>query len=393
MPSPALWTKDFTLNSFIAFMINISYYMVMIVITDYTAETLGVSLTEAGMTCGIFILGALTARIFIGGSIERIGLKRSLYMGLFIFLASTAANLWIHTIIPLFAVRFIQGIGYGIATTATGVIMARIVPAVRRGEGTSYYAMFVTIGTAIGPFAGIYFYHDNSIDENLLCSIVLTIAAFIAAYLLTVPKMQYSPEKKKSLFSWQNYLERTAIPMACITFLISLGYAGVLGFITSFEKEANLLESGKYYFLVYAVVTIISRPFTGRWLDSRGDNFVMYPAFLFFAASLFLLSQATSPIFLIASAVALGLGFGTYMSCSQAIIINLSPRNRVGLATATFYIFMDLSIGFGPLLLGTLIPFLHFRGIYEALALLLLICAGLYYIVHGRKAVKKVSSI
>lgn len=85
----------------------------------------------------------------------------------------------------------------------------------------------------------------------------------------------------------------------------------------------------------------------------------------------------------------MGLGYGTYMSCSQAIIIGLAPRGRMGLATSTFFVFMDLSVGAGPLVLGALLPYAGFCVMYAALAVLLACCAVLYYVLYGQNAAKQ----
>ena len=55
----------------------------------------------------------------------------------------------------------------------------------------------------------------------------------------------------------------------------------------------------------------------------------------------------------------------------------------MGLATSTYFIFMDLGVGLGPLLLGLLIPFLHFRGMYVVLGLVILVCTAPYLLWHG----------
>ena len=85
-----------------------------------------------------------------------------------LFIIGTALNFVIYSLWSISFVRFVQRIGFGIASTSTGTIMAQIVPSSRRGEGTSYYAMFVTTATAIGPFAGIYFYQAGDLTINLI---------------------------------------------------------------------------------------------------------------------------------------------------------------------------------------------------------------------------------
>lgn len=63
----------------------------------------------------------------------------------------------------------------------------------------------------------------------------------------------------------------------------------------------------------------------------------------------------------------------------------VSPKSRMGVATSTFFIFMDLGVGLGPSLMGLFIPMAGFRGLYLALAVLQFASAGLYLITTGRK--------
>ena len=81
----------------------------------------------------------------------------------------------------------------------------------------------------------------------------------------------------------------------------------------------------------------------------------------------------------------IGLGYGTVQSSSQALAIKLSPSHRVGLATSTFYICVDVGIGLGPFFLGFLTPIIGFRGMYVALALLLAVSIFIYYVMVGKK--------
>ncbi|MBP1970787.1 MFS family permease [Virgibacillus natechei] len=49
-------------------------------------------------------------------------------------------------------VRFIQGVAYGVATTARISAVMDMIPDSKRGEGTGYFALSTTIVTAVGPF-------------------------------------------------------------------------------------------------------------------------------------------------------------------------------------------------------------------------------------------------
>jgi len=62
------------------------------------------------------------------------------------------------------------------------------------------------------------------------------------------------------------------------------------------------------------------------------------------------------------------------------------PPHRLGLATSTFFIFVDLGFGVGPYLLGSLVPLTGYRGLYVIMAIVILTTIPLYYFLYGRKS-------
>ncbi|HEX2247347.1 MAG TPA: MFS transporter, partial [Arthrobacter sp.] len=70
----------------------------------------------------------------------------------------------------------------------------------------------------------------------------------------------------------------------------------------------------------------------------------------------------------------------------QAIVVNAVPARRLGTAIATYYLMFDVGTGFGPVLLGLLVPLAGYQGMYVATGVLMITCLGLYYAVHGRRA-------
>lgn len=152
--------------------------------------------------------------------------------------------------------------------------------------------------------------------------------------------------------------------------------------------DIDLVSTASFFFIVYAAAVLVSRPFTGRLLDQKGANYVMYPAFVLFAAGLFLLSTAsTSTVFLL-SGVLIGLGFGNMQSATQAIAVKLTPPHRMGLATSTFFIFLDAGLGFGPYLLGFVIPVTGYSTLYVILGFAVMLSIALYYMLHGKKSTR-----
>lgn len=389
MDKPKLWTKNFMIVSAANFFLYFTFYLLMVTITLFATEKFHASPSEAGLASGIFVIGVLVARLFCGRYIDQIGWKKTLYIGFILFLITTCSYLLVNSMTILLINRFLNGAAMGIASTATGTIVAKLIPNERRGEGTGYYALSLTVAAAIGPFLGMFITEHASFYMNFIACIIFLALSFIAVFFVKIPKLEFTKEQLKSKkgFSVHNFFEVKALPISIIAAIIALGYSSILSFITSYAKEINLMSVGTFFFIVYAIFALISRPFTGRLFDEKGENSVMYPAIILFATALFLLGQAHNGVMLLLSGVLLGFGYGTTSASMQAISVKVAPKHRLGLATSTNFIFQDLGVGIGPFVLGYFVPIVHYRGLYMMMAAVIFACLFLYYLLHGRKAV------
>ena len=389
MNKPKLWTKNFLIISTANFFLYFTFYLLMVTITIFATEKFHASPSEAGLASGIFVVGTLIARIFSGRYIDQVGWKKMLYIGFTFFLITTCLYVLVNSMGFLLINRFLNGAAMGIASTATGTIVAKIIPNERRGEGTGYYALSLTIAAAIGPFLGMFITEHATFYMNFIVCILFLAFSFIAVFFIKIPKLEFTQEQLENSkgFSLHNFFEVKAIPISIVASIIALGYSSILTFISSYAKESNLIDAGSFFFIAYAVFVLVSRPFTGRWFDKKGENFVMYPAVLLLTMALIILSQTHKGFSLLLAGALVGLGYGTTSSSVQAIAVKVSPKHRIGLATSTNFIFQDLGIGFGPFILGFFVPLVGYHGLYMIMAVLVFICGFLYYFLHGRKAV------
>jgi sugar phosphate permease len=67
------------------------------------------------------------------------------------------------------------------------------------------------------------------------------------------------------------------------------------------------------------------------------------------------------------------------------IAVSLAPDHRVGTATATYFLMLDLGSGFGPMALGLLIPHTGYPGMYTLLAGVVVVAMALYHFAHGHR--------
>ncbi|PAE26096.1 MFS transporter [Bacillus sp. 7894-2] len=379
-----LWTKDFIIVSSVNFFLTLIFYLLMVTIAVFAVDYYSATTSQAGLVTGIFIIGTLIGRLYIGRAIDNIGRKKTLFIGLIFFTLTTLLYFVNVGIAFLLTTRFIHGIALGVASTATGTIAAQIIPAARKGEGIGYFSMSTTLATAVGPFIGLLMMQKVSFQMIFAFCLAIGIIALITSFFLYVPAIETSGVKKQG-FQISSFIEPKAVPIAFITLAIAFGYSGVLSFINFYAIEVDLVKAASFFFLIYSAAVLVSRPFTGRLMDLKGANYVMYPAFLLFAAGMFVLSTANSSFTLLLAGALIGLGFGNMQSCTQAVAVKLTPAHRMGLATSTFFIFLDAGLGFGPYLLGFIIPVTGYGRLYGMMAMFVLMSAILYYFLHGKK--------
>lgn len=96
-------------------------------------------------------------------------------------------------------------------------------------------------------------------------------------------------------------------------------------------------------------------------------------AILFIHIDFIALSFIT-PALLLFSALLTGLGYGSFFSGGQSYALLNAPKNKLGLATSTYYIFLDIGGGIGPYIFGFAGESLGYKAMYQ-------ICAGLVFIV------------
>lgn len=385
-----LWTTTFVVNMLLNFIFYLVFYLPTVVIGTMAMERYHASASIAGILSGIFIVGGFIARLWAGNNMKRLGAKKLLYIGTLIYFLLTFAYFFVHSVVLLLILRLVHGLGFGIAATASGTLAGAIVPSSRRGEGIGYYALSVTLSSAVGPFLSMFLYRTSGFYSLIWLSALLLFIALVGIFFIHVEKTTDSSNsvdnKVHKKFAWSNYFEKEALPISLIAFLIGISYSSILSFMDAYARNIHLSEAASFFFLVYVITVLLSRPITGRVFDGFGDNFVMYPTYLFFALGLLLIGFAHSGWMLLLAAIFIGLSYGSFSPFGQAIAIRNSEAHRLGITTSTFFGFMDMGVGFGPFILGMFMPLLGYRNLYFASAILALLIAVIYHFVHGRHA-------
>lgn len=384
-----LWTKEFIIVSTISFLLSLMFFLLIVTIATYATNEYNASTSTAGLVSSIFIIGSLVGRIGTGRIIGDVGPKKILIIGLIFFFITSVFYFFMFNLSTLIINRLLNGAAVGIASTATGTIIAEILPDSRKGEGIGYYSLSGIFATAIGPFVGILLINlEYGFQIIFGINVLFSIVCLVIILFLKIgepSKVLLSESELTNGSFWTKFFEPKAVPISFIALLVGFSYSGIMSFISFYAEEVNLVSTASYFFIVYAIVVVFSRPFTGRILDVQGANIVVYPCLIIFALGMLLFSQANASWMLLLSAVLIGFGYGNFNSVAQAVAVKVTNPHRFGLAISTYFILFDTGLGFGPYLLGFLVPMIGYRGIFLWMAGLIVVSIPFYYFLHGKR--------
>ncbi len=271
------------------------------------------------------------------------------------------------------------------ATTAIGTIVADIIPASRRGEGMGYFVLSTNMAMVLGPFAGLMAIQKWGPHMLFTLAIIVAMGSLITGLSVKVNRQQPIQVEVRSSFSFRSLIEPSAVPISTVGSFLAIVYSSLLSFVSIYAAQIHLASVSSIFFVVYAVVLLISRPFTGKWIDQYGPNVITYPCILLFAIGMFILSQAGGAIMFLVSAGLIGLGWGTLFPTFQTIAIqDAEPRKR-GIATATFLSIYDTGIAMGSLIVGIIAAKMDYSSLYFLFSFYVLIGLVLFYFLYTRK--------
>ncbi|MBM7716181.1 MFS family permease [Bacillus thermophilus] len=384
-----IWTKPFISLFCSNLSVFVIFYGLVSTLPLYAVGALNKTDQEAGLLMSIFLLSAIIVRPFTGKMLDTAGKRKMLWMSLGFYLLCTIAYYFIKPFQWLLVLRFIHGIWFSVVTTACGAIAADLVPPARRGTGLGYFTMSTNLGVVLGPLIALFLIQTYSFDALfIILSLLMIIGALLS---LSIPdKSQFKPMKTKKKFSFNDIFESKAIPVAFLACLIGLSYASILSYLSIYAQSKNLLGLTSTFFLVFAVVMLLARPFTGRLFDIKGPNYILFPGLILFMMGFVVLAKMHSGTMFLLAGAFVGLGYGALIPSLQTLAIQSTNIKRSGYATATFYTFYDVGIAAGSYIFGIIAASYSYEAIYLLSGALVCVVLLLTLYLKPRKQTEKV---
>ena len=380
MQEEKLWTPEFIGMSGSNLLLFMSQYIMVAALPIFIMETLGGGEVEAGMAMTAFQVGAVTCRPLAGKLIDAVQKQRLLLLASLAFLLIMLAFCFAHALGAIYALRLLHGCIFALATTAAAAMAALVLPPARKGEGIGYFALSTNLAMVAGPLVGLLIIGHLGNRALFLFLTGLAALTLLAAGARRLPRAVTAPApQRKRGFSLTDFIEPRSLAPSLLGGLVFFAYGGILTFIPLYAKSLGLQQETSLFFVVFALIIILTRPLIGRRFDQKGPDATVYPGFAVFALGMLLFSQVSGLAGLLAAAALLGCGFGALSPAFQTLAVESAPPARAGVATATYFWSLDISVGLAALLLGGVAARLGYAFMYGTVCTLVILGTALCY--------------
>ena len=346
------------------------------------AKELGASSAFAGIIVGIMSLAAMFLRPVAGNLTDKFSKYRLSFIGgVLIFIGVmgyvlTPSSGW------LLLFRLINGTGYVLCTVCMTTWLAFLVPRQHVGEAMGFYGLMNALAMALAPAVSINIYQKIGYRTSLLASAVSALLMIVAIQFVgdhALPKKRVRTQKKSF-----KIIQFNVLPVAILTTLFAIPYFVTQADIVTYVEQKHLTVAVGSYFLIYAIVLLIIRVGLKRYFDTVRFGVWLWLSLVSTAAYIILLAVMNNDWQMALAAALMASGYGIIYSVLQSTALLLAPIEEQGLASATFYLGLDIAMAFGPMISGVIDSVLPIEWFYPVELVLIPVILVVYFVWRKR---------
>lgn len=334
--------------------------MVQTIVPTYVKH-LGAAAGVVGMVTSMFAFTALAVRPFASPAFDSFSKKKLLTIAMAVVTVSFVVYSQAKTIPMVIIARLLQGMGGGCAAPLALALASDNLPDDMLGRGISIFSLGQALAQAVGPSLGLRLSSTIGYEKTFLLSTVVLVASVLMMFLVK-EQLHEAAEYRISL---DRIVAKEAIRPAVLMLFLCMPYASISSFIAIYGRLWGVEDIG-YYFTVYAIGLLITRPFSGMLTDRFGFEKVLIPGILFFGFSCVLISMSRSLSWFLVAAAMAAIGYGICQPTIQAMCMKVVPKERRGASGNTLYIGTDIGMMLGPAMAGKVVDFAVNASINEA---------------------------
>jgi MFS family permease len=357
-----LWTLPFFLLIVLNLLVGIVQISITTTMPIYVVKTSG-SVAAAGMIVAIFSFAALFSRPVFGHFLDRHDRRLVLLVSTLIYGIGHALLNFPMSVELLLLLRIVHGVGFGGITTTIGTMVAELLHPTKMVSGIGIFGMAYTVSTAVGPIIAFAIVNHPSLGFpalyiflGIVCGLSFLLSFLIKDHRPHAAAVVHGHEMDlihKQMKLADRIYEKTALAPSLVMLFMALSISGIFSFMTAYASWRGIADAS-LFFTVYAITILVVRVVNDYLIAKLGYNRLILVAMGMALAGLLVLAVATKLEVFLIIAVLYGFGFGIINPLLNALVMQFAPVARRGTANATYFLAMDIGMGFGSMLLGLL---------------------------------------
>ena len=346
------------------------------------AKELGASSAFAGIIVGVMSLAAMFLRPVAGNLTDKFSKYRLSFIGGTLIFVGVMGYVLTPSSGWLLLFRLINGTGYVLCTVCMTTWLAFLVPRQHVGEAMGFYGLMNALAMALAPAVSINIYQKIGYRTSLVASAVSALLMIVAIQFVgdhALPKKRVRTQKKSF-----KIIQFNVLPVAILTTLFAIPYFVTQADIVTYVEQKHLTVAVGSYFLIYAVVLLIIRVGLKRYFDTVRFGVWFWLSLVSTAAYIILLTVMNNDWQMALAAALMASGYGIIYSVLQSTALLLAPIEEQGLASATFYLGLDIAMAFGPMISGVIDSALPIEWFYPVELVLVPLILVVYFIWRKR---------
>jgi len=352
----------------------------------HLTEHLGASVKLVGVVVATFALVETFFKTALGGITDRLGRRPIIVCGLILSCVAPIIMAVLRRPVLFVPLRLIDGIGSAALWPAAAAAIADITTPDRRATGMATLNLFFLAGLAAGPAFGLFVsgFAGSFSAGFYVASALLAVAAILAAVIF--PRDDHHthastfvgyhatepPARLKDLLSTFRSSE-LLFTMYLVAFVQMFGIGLLVPIAAIFAKRVvGLTEHaiGALFLTVTLTVALATVP-AGRLADRTGKPLLVGVGMVLGTIGMWIIPFSTGLSELIGAGVLLGGSYALTAPAWLALVSELAPPGRLGLAVGASETVQGLGLVLGPLLGGLLWDSLGPRAPFIASAVVL----------------------
>jgi MFS transporter, ACDE family, multidrug resistance protein len=340
---------------FVGFVTSFGAHIVAVNLPEYAKEV-GVGVAMIGLLIAAYDFAEIVAKPVFGSIADRQGMKRTLLLGIGVFIFASL----LYLVVPpqwLLGIRFLQGVGAA-ALSAVSLALVGVYYEQNRGRAYGIYNAIKGAGYVLSPLVGGLIIAQSHFSYIFVAAAGIGLLAFVLSLFLPNVKENVALDDDDDDFSLQSFISVFKDPKLIRWYtiiVVNMFFVSILfGFlpVRVYALQYSPVQTGLILSLV-ALSYLLIQPVAGYLADKTDVTTTIRVGLILSAVSI-IAAPFVADLLLILDAIIAGIGVGIVWTNTDTLVSQLAEEGKLGATVGAAGSFKEFGDMVGPILIGLL---------------------------------------